>query len=369
MKTKIGLTEAAKEIFAKNVAEKRANGEKMQSYPEMNKIVNIGNAPTELNDDNIEPTKGVPSATPPGKQPDENTKDKSGVGADKPDEEKTTADTDIVQTPEQSTEDITNKKPAKIKQTFETNPNAATYDGKEDLMALFKGESLSPEFKEKCAAIFEATTNAKAEEIAKGIALEYQENYEKSLETIKENLKEQIDEYLVAFVNEWADENAVAIKHNIKTKLSEEFLYKLKDLFDECYIDIPDDKVDVVTELSEEVKSLTDELNEVTDQNIKLQNLVVEHCKHELIQKHSENLSLSQKEKFASLAENITTNNLDEFESKIITIKETYFDNVIKKDETIITEQNEVDDKQPVTEITDSYVSAIAKSLKSYNFK
>ena len=368
MKTKIGLTEAAKEIFAKNVAEKRANGEKMQSYPEMNKIVNIGNAPTELNDDNIDPTKGVPSATPPGKQPDESTKDKSGVGADKPSEEKTTADTDIAQVPEQSIEDIVNKEPVKIKQTFETNPNAETYDGKEDLEALLKGESLSPEFKEKCATIFEAATNAKAEEIAKGIALEYQENYEKSIETIHQNLKEQIDEYLVAFVNEWADENSVAIKHNIKTKLSEEFLYKLKDLFDECYIDIPDDKIDVVTELSDEVKSLTNELNEVTDQNIKLQNLIVKHCKNELIQKYSENLSLSQKEKFLSLSENVTTNDLDEFESKIKIIRETYFDNVVKRDETIIAEQNNVDEKTTITENSDAYVSAIAKSLKSYNF-
>lgn len=365
MTMKTGLIESAKEILAANVANKQASGEPMPKYSD-NPYVDIGNGAQELDDKNIDPTKGVPNAEPPGEKPAEDTKQKTGVGAEKPDEEDSDANVDDDKVAGQSVADIVNRVPVSVKQTFDVNKGAIPYDGKADLQALFKGESLSPEFKEKVCTIFEAAVGSRVDAILDEILVDVEKQFDEAVELHKEEMYEQMDEYLSEMVKQWSEENSVALEQNIRTELAEEFIDKLKTLFTESYIDIPEDKVDVVNELASKVDTLTNNLNEQIETNLKLSKIVTEQCKKEILHIACEGLTLVQQEKLKSLAENISTSNLDEFESKVATLKEAYFDSEksVKKDGTIINEQYEGDSSPKVTNATGDYFARLLESYK-----
>ena len=155
---------------------------------------------------------------------------------------------------------------------------------KEDIDALMQGENLSEEFVQKATTIFEAAVLSRVEEIVEEIESEYEEQFEKSVAELREDFATKIDDYLNYMVQEWMEENQLAIDSGLKSEIVEDFMVGLHNLFVEHYIDVPSEKVDIVEELAEKVQELEDQLNEQIQHSIELSKEINEHKKFEAVQ-------------------------------------------------------------------------------------
>ena len=208
---------------------------------------------------------------------------------------------------------------------------------KEDLALLFGGsEDLSEDFRIKAETLFEAAVSTRVNlEVAKieehyaslqaQIEEQFEQTLEESVEEIKNEMVENVDNYLNYAVAEWINENKLAIQNNIRTNMAESFMASLKNVFEEHYVNIPDDQVDVVETMAEEIESLKTRLNEQTEKNIELNKTVTEKEVHDIKTSMSEGMTDVQKEKFVKLAEAINYSDTNEFRKKVAIIKETYF--------------------------------------------
>ena len=174
-----------------------------------------------------------------------------------------------------------------------------------DINAIFSGESLSEEFKTNAKVIFEAAITAKVEEAKTALEEEYATKLETEVASINENLVTKVDEYLEYVVSEWMEENKLAIEKGIKSELVEDFMIGLKNLFTEHYVDIPEDKVNVVEEFAEKVETLESELDKVVTENANLNAQIGVYKKDQIVSEVSEGLSEVQFAKLKSLAEGI----------------------------------------------------------------
>lgn len=208
----------------------------------------------------------------------------------------------------------------------------------EHVEALFEGEDLSEEFKEKAKTIFEAALNEKLKSEVAVLEKAYAEALEEEVEQIQESLSENVDGYLNYVVENWVTENEVAIESGLRSELTEDFISGLKALFEEHYIDIPEDKVSVVESLQEKVDELENKLNEEIDRNVQLSSIINESRSHEIVLEACEGLTATQAAKLQSLAENVNFNDEEEFAKKIETIKESYFPTSVKN-EYVLTEE------------------------------
>lgn len=208
-------------------------------------------------------------------------------------------------------------------------------DMSEDVDALLAGENLSEEFKEKATTIFEAAVKSRLEEEIKVLEEAYAETLEEKVEEIMEQLTTEVDNYLNYVVEQWIEENEIAVESALRSELTEDFISGLRALFAEHYIDIPEDKVNVVEELSVTVEELEEKLNNEIERNVELTAALNESLKNEVISTVCEGLTTTQAEKLRSLAENVQFTEEEEFVEKISTLRENYFPTAVKTDEVL----------------------------------
>ena len=239
-------------------------------------------------------------------------------------------------------------------------------DIKADVDALVGDSDLSEEFKQKAATIFEAAIKAKVKEESQRLQGEYETKLKEDTETHKAELVEKVDSYLNYVVEEWMQENKIAIERGIKGEIAEDFIGGLKKLFEDHYIDVPDEKYNVLEDQASKIEDLEKKLNEEIEKNVELNKSNGELKKEEIIKKSSEDLTDVQKEKFNKLAEEVEYSNEEDFTAKVKTIKESYFG---KKEEAKSTDIDDVaasdGSAQDPAELTNSmaaYSAAISKT-------
>lgn len=234
----------------------------------------------------------------------------------------------------------------------------------------FDGEDLSEEFKEKATTIFEAAVNAKVVTIKEELEAEFEKKLEEAASEFTTKLSEQVDEYLTYVAEQWMEANELAIESSLRTEITEEFIGGMKQLFTENYIEIPEDKFDVIEELTAKVEELETKLNESIDNNIQLKSTVKTYAKEAILAQVAEGLTVTQKEKFLTLADGVDYTDDESFEKKLETVKESYFKAKTGEDliesEVALLEEEEAPAK-PETRLSGAvagYVQAISRTAK-----
>ena len=233
---------------------------------------------------------------------------------------------------------------------------------KEDVDALINGQDdLSDEFKVKAATIFEAAIKSKVGAEIERLEEEYAKNLEEAKETAKSELTEKVDSYLNYVVEEWMKENELAIEKGVKGEIAEDFISGLKQLFEDHYIDIPDEKYNVLDAQATEIEELNGKLNEATSKIVDLNKEVGENTKASIFESVSDSLADSEKEKFKGLVESIDYEDADSYKAKLETIKESYF--VKEKAQNNVTETNDAEGGQiDMSESMSAYTAAISRT-------
>jgi|TARA_R100001463_G_scaffold129222_1_gene187996 AcrR family transcriptional regulator len=207
----------------------------------------------------------------------------------------------------------------------EVEETVEEYDIDEDVNALLGGEELSEEFKEKAKVIFEAAINSKVAIVKEELEEKYVAALEEQLAEEKEALAERVDSYLEYVADEWFAENALVVEHGLKTEMTESFLEGMKGLFEEHYVSIPDEKYDVLESMVEKLDEMEEKLNEQIEKNISLNGRLSEATADGILDKVSEGLATTQKEKLASLSESVEFESEEQYREKLEMLKESYF--------------------------------------------
>jgi hypothetical protein len=195
----------------------------------------------------------------------------------------------------------------------------------EDVEALLSGEELSEEFKFKAKTVFEAALNARTEQIEEAIIVKYEEQLAEEVQAIAESLTERVDSYLEYVSQEWIEENALAIENGLRAEMTESFLVNLKELFENHYVSIPEEKYDVIESMVDKLDEMETKLNEQIERNITLNKRLAESVTDVIFSEISEGLALSQKDKLASLVENVEFDSEEEYREKLVALRESYF--------------------------------------------
>ena len=209
--------------------------------------------------------------------------------------------------------------------SYPIKPAFEDLDISDDVKALLEGTELSEEFAEKAKTIFEAAVKAKIYEEYDKLVEHFGNELEKQLESAKAELSEEVNGTVNYAVTQWLEENQVAVDRGIRNEITEDFIAGLKNLFEEHYISIPDDKVDVVEGMADSIREMEERLDEQVKANVKLQNRLNESAKINILSTVSEGLADTQKEKLAALAEGLEFVSEESFAKKVATIKESYF--------------------------------------------
>jgi hypothetical protein len=399
--------EGAKETLDSSVASKRGGQDKPQKLPAtvQGDVGKIGDDPEMQKDPMPQFTKGVPSATPPGATPPVSSQPMEKLKGQP--QETMGAGKEAVQQAATDYSSIRDRIKAKLApQTMKPNPGAtfqsygeetetdeevvaeekeekghedAAQDKalikkmmkkekmKEDIDALLSGENLSEEFVNRATTIFEAAVYARAEEVIAEAQEVMFEEFEAAVEEIKEDLATKVDDYLNYMVEEWMKENEIAIETGLRAEIAEDFMTGLRDLFIEHHIDIPEDKVNVVEELTSKIEELESALNEEMNSNVQLTKQITEQVKLEAIHTACEGLTQTQVEKLKSLAEGVEYTTEEEFVAKLETLKESYFKTEVKvADSSYLNEEIQIEEeKKPVSASPDMnlYAQTISKTL------
>ena len=245
-------------------------------------------------------------------------------------------------------------------------------DLSDDVKALVSSDAdLSEEFKDKAATIFEAAVKTRIKEQTKILEAQFEKKLTSETETIKEAMVEKVDSYLNYVVEEWMKENELAVERGIRTEIAEDFITGLKGLFKEHYIDVPEEKYNVLDDLTDQVKDLEGKLNEQIEKNVNLSKDVSESNREKLIAQVSEDLADTEKEKFSSMAENVEYDSAEKFQEKLETIKESYFPKTKIEETASGDEVDSVAANIPADAGTSdamaAYTAAISKDLNSLN--
>ena len=271
------------------------------------------------------------------------------------DEEEVDEDEEVVA--EESCEDEEeDPKPKKGKKSPKEDPKEdedemkEDFDIEEDVNALLAGEELSEEFQEKARTIFETAIRSKVADIKE----ELQETYENALieeiEVIKEGLVDRVDAYLEYVADEWVSENALAVEHGLKTEMTESFLQGMRGLFEDHYVSIPEDRYDVIESMVDKLDEMEGKLNEQIERNVALNRRLAESVADVIFADVAEGLALSQKDKLASLAENVEFDSEANYREKLVTLRESYFPSntgTQRDDSETLSESTDVQSQQP----------------------
>jgi len=235
----------------------------------------------------------------------------------------------------------------------------AEMDTTAQLDALVESEAtLSDEFKQKTSVIFEAAVKSKLSEEVSRLEEQYKEELAEEVSSIKSELVEKIDSYLNYVVESWMEDNRVAIQNGLRTEIAETFMDKMKDLFVESYIDVPESKVDLVDELAGQVEELEEKLNSQTGESIKLSEELEQYKRNAIVAEAARDLADTQKEKLAELVEGIDFD--EDFASKVATIKESYFKKEIAESVDVVVDE-EPESVVEVSGAMETYLSAMRK--------
>jgi len=397
------LGEGSKETFDANITAKRGQrgqdahkggvvgDDRLQAsvaYGEKDAGV-VGHSP-EVNDEELpDYLKGTPSATPPGATPPVGAQ-KDGVGAAKPQgqPQETMGRKDVMHPTthtanhiDQIRDRIAGKLPAN---TFGMNKGATFqhFDGdhtagsqgqhvnmealdmSDDVRALLAGENLSEEFAAKATTIFEAAVSARVQAIAEQVEAQLVEQFDSAVEQVKEDLASKVDDYLNYMAEEWMKENELAVETGLRAEIAEDFIGALRNVFVEHYIDIPEDKVDVVAEMAEKVSELEEQLNEQINRGVEMSKELNEHKKSEAIYAVCEGLSQTQVEKLKALAEGVDFTTEEEFAAKLSTLVESYFQVDVKvADNSALDDEVHIEEEKQTTKSVDPLMEQVVGIL------
>jgi len=255
-----------------------------------------------------------------------------------------------------------------VKSEEKDDQKAKDVDVKEHIDALTSGEKdLSEEFKAKAATIFEAAIKSKVREIEESMEADYNKKFETESSKAKAELVEKVDNYLNYVVNEWMKENELAIEKGIKGEIAEDFINGLKKLFEDHYIDVPDEKYDVLEDQASKIEELEKKLNEEIGKNVELNKKSNMLERADILADVASDLADTSKEKFAKLTEEVEYSDAETFKKKCETIKESYFGNKKEAnsdsevDNAVAGQSNEVDSKD-LSNAMAAYTTAISKT-------
>ena len=194
-----------------------------------------------------------------------------------------------------------------------------------DVNALFEGEELSEEFQNKARTIFEAAINAKLAEVKEAVKTEYEEQLVEEVAAIKSELEERVDAYLEYVADEWMTDNEIAVESGLKSEMTDSFLTGMKSLFEEHYVSVPEDKYDVIESMVDKLDEMEGKLNEQIEKNVALNRRLAESSADVVFGEVTEGLATTQKEKLATLVENVEFESEADYREKLVTLKESYF--------------------------------------------
>ena len=241
------------------------------------------------------------------------------------------------------------------------------FDIEEDVNALLAGEELSEEFQEKARTIFETAIRSKVAEIKEELQETYENALVEEIEVIKQGLVERVDAYLEYVADEWVSENALAIEAGLKTEMTESFLQGMKGLFEDHYVSIPEEKYDVIESMVDKLDEMEEKLNEQIEKNIALNNRLAESVADVIFADVAEGLALSQKDKLASLAENVEFDSEANYREKLVTLRESYFPSNTGTQRGItenLSEEVEYSDTPQISGVMEKYLSVLSRTIK-----
>lgn len=241
----------------------------------------------------------------------------------------------------------------------------SSYDFTDDLSALVESEAtLSDEFKAKSAVIFEAAINSKISESVERLENDYQTRLGEELDATRSDLVEKVDSYLNYVVENWMEQNSLAVNQGLRTEIAEGFMGKLKDLFEESYIEVPESKVDLVDELAESVEELEQKINEQTGSLLAMTEQLESHQRDAVIREHSGDLAATEVEKLRSLVESLDFESEETFSTKVKTVKESYFKRTVSESVEDTADDWQDDTPEASNSMMSQYLTAIKKTSK-----
>ena len=239
------------------------------------------------------------------------------------------------------------------------------YDIEEDVNALLSGEDLSEEFQEKARTIFETAIKSKVAEIKEELHEAYAQQLVEELDFIKSELTERVDAYLEYVADEWVSENALAVEAGLKTEMTESFLVGMKSLFEDHYVTIPEDRYDVLNTMVEKLDEMEGKLNEQIQRNVALNQRLAESVADVIFSDVCEGLALSQKDKLASLAENVEFDGEKNYREKLVTLRESYFPSITAiqtNHSENLSEEVDYSDASQVSGAMERYLSVLSRT-------
>ena len=330
----------------------------------LKKYLDKKNDKSEEKEDEKKDVKEVADKEKEHKEEDEKKKDVKEVAEkDKEKEVKEVADKDDEKKKEVS--EIMDKEKEVKKET--AKDKVKDMDMKEDVAALTEGEDLSEEFKAKAATIFEASIKAKLVEEIENLESEYETKVNEKVEETKSEIVEKVDAYLNYVVEEWMKENELAIEKGLRAEITEDFIGGLKSLFESHYINVPQEKYDVIEAQTAEIEKLKEEVNSTIEKNVELNQAIGQHVRTDIINDVTSDLAETETEKLKGLAEGIEYKDADSFRKSVETLKNSYYPKAKASD----TESNEVAEQNagsPSVNLSESmaaYTAAISKSKKN----
>lgn len=339
---KSNLLEAAAEILSKSKSS-AVPAEAMHKSDDAEDLG--GDTPSVHQASNPDASKTVKKATPPGAAPRVGAMPPAKLKEEKDDEDEE----------EKNDED---------EMEDEEETKKESYKMKEDVDAILGGENLSEDFRNKVSTIFEARVHDRVEQIKEELENAYSSALEEAIADVTSTITEKVNDYLNYVVEQWMEENSIAIEKGLRTELTEDFIVGLRNLFVENYIDIPDEKVDLVEELSAQVETLQEKLNEQIDVSIELVKELNESRKIEAFHTVTEGLTQTQIEKLKSLVESVEFTTEEEFVEKLETIKENYFPSGVKRaDESLLHESVEDPETANAVKYNDPRMALYAKTI------
>lgn len=244
-------------------------------------------------------------------------------------------------------------------QSYSFVPNSV----KEDVEAMFAGSELSEDFREKATVIFEAAVTAKVNEAIADLEEQYNTALEEELANIHDDLTEKIDQYMSYVAEQWMKENEVAIEHSLRSEITESFIEKLKGLFEESYITVPEEKFDVVEGMQQQVEDIQAKLDEAMEENIALKKSLSESTRKEIFAQVSEGLAATQVEKLNALSEGVEFDSVEGYRKKLEIVKENYFPSDKPTSKQNLLEQVEEESAEPAKATVNSPVSFYAQAI------
>ena len=246
----------------------------------------------------------------------------SDVVAEEPASEEETV---VAEEPASEEEAVVSEEEAIEESEEEVIVTETNIDVEADINALLEGEELSEDFQEKAKTIFEAAIKSKIVEVKSELQEQYEATIVEEVATIKSELTERLDAYLEYVADEWMSENQLAVEAGLKTEMTESFLTGMKSLFEEHYVSIPEDKYDVIESMVDKLDEMEGKLNEQIEKNVALNRRLAESSADVVFGEVTEGLAASQKEKLATLVENVEFESETDYREKLVTLKESYF--------------------------------------------